>query len=132
MNINTCDMCVILSTRKGVNENEDPTLVDKSAILCSLNIKSMTFDDTVGLIGKNKKLPSKCILSDVTRIVMASMWGILKARAGRGTYIHWEEIVGKDWKRKLESRGKRAVSGEGREGSRERGGGGNRERGGSE
>lgn len=50
-------MCVILSARKGVNENDDPTLVDKSAILCSLNIKSMTFDDTVALLAKCKKLP---------------------------------------------------------------------------
>lgn len=50
-------MCVILSARKGVAETEDPTLVDKSAILCSLNIKSMTFDDTVGLLSKNTKMP---------------------------------------------------------------------------
>jgi len=57
VNINTCDMCVILSARKGVAETEDPTLVDKSAILCSLNIKSMTFDDTVGLLSKNTKMP---------------------------------------------------------------------------
>lgn len=50
-------MCVILSARKGVSDTEDPTLVDKSAILCSLNIKSMTFDDTVGLMSKNTKMP---------------------------------------------------------------------------
>ena len=61
VNINMCDMCVILSARKGVNENDDPTLVDKSAILCSLNIKSMTFDDTIGLMAKNKKLPGNMI-----------------------------------------------------------------------
>ena len=52
-------MCVILSARKGVAENDDPSLVDKSAILCSLNIKSMTFDDTVGLLSKNAKMPGK-------------------------------------------------------------------------
>lgn len=52
-------MCVILSARKGVSENDDPTLVDKSAILCSLNIKSMTFDETAALIARNKKLPGK-------------------------------------------------------------------------
>ncbi|XP_067937566.1 calcium-activated potassium channel slowpoke-like isoform X2 [Watersipora subatra] len=57
VNISTCDMCVILSARKGVNETDDPSLVDKSAILCSLNIKSMTFDDTLGLMIKNKRLP---------------------------------------------------------------------------
>jgi len=43
-----CDMCVILSAR---NSNADDTnLVDKEAILCSLNIKAMTFDDTSGLL----------------------------------------------------------------------------------
>jgi len=41
-------MCVILSAR---NSNADDTnLVDKEAILCSLNIKAMTFDDTSGLL----------------------------------------------------------------------------------
>ena len=48
VNINLCDMCVILSARK--KTSEDPTLVDKEAILCSLNIKAMTFDDSLGLI----------------------------------------------------------------------------------
>lgn len=52
-------MCVILSARKTLLPLEDPTLVDKSAILCSLNIKSMTFDDTVGLMTKNKRMPGK-------------------------------------------------------------------------
>ena len=41
-------MCVILSARKGTND--DSNLVDKESILCSLNIKAMTFDDTVGLL----------------------------------------------------------------------------------
>ncbi|XP_064622887.1 calcium-activated potassium channel slo-1-like isoform X8 [Lineus longissimus] len=48
VNINLCDMCVILSARK--TASEDPTLVDKEAILCSLNIKAMTFDDSIGLL----------------------------------------------------------------------------------
>ncbi|CAH1794980.1 unnamed protein product [Owenia fusiformis] len=48
MNINLCDMCTILSARKPAID--DPTLVDKEAILCSLNIKAMTFDDTIGLL----------------------------------------------------------------------------------
>jgi len=48
VHINMCDMCVILSAR---NSNADDTnLVDKEAILCSLNIKAMTFDDTSGLL----------------------------------------------------------------------------------
>ena len=41
-------MCVILSARK--SNVEDGSLVDKEAILCSLNIKAMTFDDTSGLL----------------------------------------------------------------------------------
>ncbi|CAL1545839.1 unnamed protein product [Lymnaea stagnalis] len=48
VNINLCDMCVIVSAKD--RNMEDPNLVDKEAILCSLNIKAMTFDDTVGLI----------------------------------------------------------------------------------
>ena len=39
-------MCVILSAK--VPSNDDPTLADKEAILASLNIKAMTFDDTIG------------------------------------------------------------------------------------
>ena len=41
-------MCVILSARK--TNVDDSNLVDKEAILCSLNIKAMTFDDTMGLL----------------------------------------------------------------------------------
>ncbi|KAK2169419.1 hypothetical protein LSH36_10g10030 [Paralvinella palmiformis] len=48
VNINLCDMCVILSARK--SNVEDSNLVDKEAILCCLNIKAMTFDDTLGLL----------------------------------------------------------------------------------
>ena len=48
VHINMCEMCVILSAR---NSNaDDNNLVDKEAILCSLNIKAMTFDDTSGLL----------------------------------------------------------------------------------
>eukprot|EP00091_Calanus_sinicus_P002022 TRINITY_DN12050_c0_g1_i2.p1 TRINITY_DN12050_c0_g1~~TRINITY_DN12050_c0_g1_i2.p1 ORF type:complete len:573 (-),score=160.76 TRINITY_DN12050_c0_g1_i2:651-2369(-) len=43
VNVNLCDMCVILSAK--VPSNEDPTLADKEAILASLNIKAMTFGD---------------------------------------------------------------------------------------
>ena len=46
VNVNLCDMCVILSAK--VPSNDDPTLADKEAILASLNIKAMTFDDTIG------------------------------------------------------------------------------------
>ncbi|KHJ42250.1 Calcium-activated BK potassium channel alpha subunit [Trichuris suis] len=44
VNINNCDMCVILSARVP-NPSEDPTLADKEAILASLNIKAMQFED---------------------------------------------------------------------------------------
>ncbi|KFD54421.1 hypothetical protein M514_04764 [Trichuris suis] len=45
VNVNLCDMCVIISARIP-NPNEDPTLTDKEAILASLNIKAMNFDAT--------------------------------------------------------------------------------------
>nr|AWJ68271.1 putative large conductance calcium-activated potassium channel BKKCa 1 [Hirudo verbana] len=48
VHINLCDMCVILSARNSTGD--DSNLVDKEAILCSLNIKAMTFDDTMGLL----------------------------------------------------------------------------------
>jgi len=50
VNVNLCDMCVILSAK--VPSNEDPTLADKEAILASLNIKAMTFDDTIGVLSQ--------------------------------------------------------------------------------
>ena len=52
MNVNLCDMCVILSAK--VPSNDDPTLADKEAILASLNIKAMTFDDTIGVLTQSK------------------------------------------------------------------------------
>ncbi|KAF2350312.1 hypothetical protein FHG87_018932 [Trinorchestia longiramus] len=51
VNVNLCDMCVILSAK--VPSNDDPTLADKEAILASLNIKAMTFDDTIGVLSQN-------------------------------------------------------------------------------
>lgn len=48
VNINLCDMCVVLSAKD--KNLDDQHLVDKEAILCSLNIKAMTFDDSIGLI----------------------------------------------------------------------------------
>uniref|UniRef100_A0A5S6QWD3 BK channel n=1 Tax=Trichuris muris TaxID=70415 RepID=A0A5S6QWD3_TRIMR len=49
VNVNLCDMCVIISARIP-NPNEDPTLTDKEAILASLNIKAMNFDATTALL----------------------------------------------------------------------------------
>merc|ERR1719460_1469815 len=55
VNVNLCDMCVILSAK--VPSNEDPTLADKEAILASLNIKAMTFDDTIGVLNQSSVVP---------------------------------------------------------------------------
>merc|ERR1719210_1862106 len=54
VNVNLCDMCVILSAK--VPSNDDPTLADKEAILASLNIKAMTFDDTIGVLNSNMNM----------------------------------------------------------------------------
>ena len=54
VNVNLCDMCVILSAK--VPSNDDPTLADKEAILASLNIKAMTFDDTIGVLSRSSRL----------------------------------------------------------------------------
>ncbi|XP_066150084.1 calcium-activated potassium channel slowpoke isoform X2 [Euwallacea fornicatus] len=53
VNVNLCDMCCILSAK--VPSNDDPTLADKEAILASLNIKAMTFDDTIGVLSQNNE-----------------------------------------------------------------------------
>jgi potassium large conductance calcium-activated channel subfamily M alpha protein 1 len=37
-----------------VPSNDDPTLADKEAILASLNIKAMTFDDTIGVLSQSE------------------------------------------------------------------------------
>lgn len=42
-------MCVIISSID--RDSTDENLIDKSAILCSLNIKAMNFDDSIGLLG---------------------------------------------------------------------------------
>ncbi|ESO08881.1 hypothetical protein HELRODRAFT_168799 [Helobdella robusta] len=70
VHINMCDMCIILSARNSTGE--DSNLVDKEAILCSLNIKAMTFDDTVGLLScqqqrmqQQQQLPQQIQISGV-------------------------------------------------------------------
>ena len=42
-----------------VPSNDDPTLADKEAILASLNIKAMTFDDTIGVLNQSKRFISQ-------------------------------------------------------------------------
>ena len=48
-------MCVIVSAKD--KNLDDPNLVDKEAILCSLNIKAMTFDDSIGLLQASTPAP---------------------------------------------------------------------------
>ncbi|XP_041331769.1 calcium-activated potassium channel subunit alpha-1 isoform X14 [Pyrgilauda ruficollis] len=53
VNINLCDMCVILSANQ--NNIDDASLQDKECILASLNIKSMQFDDSIGVLQANSQ-----------------------------------------------------------------------------
>uniref|UniRef100_A0A8C2A141 Calcium-activated potassium channel subunit alpha-1 n=1 Tax=Cyprinus carpio TaxID=7962 RepID=A0A8C2A141_CYPCA len=53
VNVNLCDMCVILSANQ--NNIDDASLQDKECILASLNIKSMQFDDSIGLLQANSQ-----------------------------------------------------------------------------
>ncbi|XP_023805630.1 calcium-activated potassium channel subunit alpha-1 isoform X16 [Oryzias latipes] len=53
VNINLCDMCVILSANQ--NNIDDASLQDKECILASLNIKSMLFDDSIRVLQANSQ-----------------------------------------------------------------------------
>nr|ADD16622.1 calcium-activated potassium channel variant E11p11-AB4 [Gallus gallus] len=53
VNINLCDMCVILSANQ--NNIDDASLQDKECVLASLNIKSMQFDDSIGVLQANSQ-----------------------------------------------------------------------------
>ncbi|KAF3704334.1 Calcium-activated potassium channel subunit alpha-1 [Channa argus] len=53
VNVNLCDMCVILSANQ--NNIDDASLQDKECILASLNIKSMLFDDSIGVLQANSQ-----------------------------------------------------------------------------
>lgn len=46
-------MCVILSANQ--NNIDDSSLQDKECILASLNIKSMLFDDSIGVLQANSQ-----------------------------------------------------------------------------
>ena len=48
VNINMCEMCVIIAANQ--NQIEDPSLQDKECILASLNIKSMEFNEMQGIL----------------------------------------------------------------------------------
>ena len=67
VNVNLCDMCVILSAK--VPSNDDPTLADKEAILASLNIKAMTFDDTIGVLTQSKRRQIPIWRNEFTRVL---------------------------------------------------------------
>ena len=43
INIDTCHMCVVVSARIP-DDDEDPAIADKEALLITLNVKSMQFD----------------------------------------------------------------------------------------
>merc|ERR1719189_1375242 len=60
VNVNLCDMCVILSAK--VAAGEDPSLADKEAILSSLNIKAMTFGD----LSNGESADSSDVLSNLS------------------------------------------------------------------
>ena len=45
-----------MNCMRQVPSNEDPTLADKEAILASLNIKAMTFDDTIGVLSQGEEI----------------------------------------------------------------------------
>lgn len=70
VNINLCDMCVILSAK--IPSSDDPTLADKEAILASLNIKAMTFDEiiTVALNDSSQAAVAGNQLSNINQLPM--------------------------------------------------------------
>ena len=55
LNIQLCNMCVIISSIDRVSTDEH--LIDKSAILCSLNLKAMNFEDKNNEIIFGKDVP---------------------------------------------------------------------------
>ena len=94
VNINLCDMCVILSARKA--NVDDSNLVDKEAILCSLNIKAMTFDDTLGLLeasaeGQN---PGWCIFNQLSiwKVITAPLKFCLESSRASHRTSHWHSL----------------------------------------
>lgn len=79
VNINLCDMCVILSANQ--NNIDDASLQDKECILASLNIKSMLFDDSIGVLQANSQGKEWPI------IVQCTAWE--GQGPGTGNIPHW-------------------------------------------
>ena len=48
MNVNLCDMCVILSAK--IANVDDASMADKEAVLANLNINAMTFNKVGKLV----------------------------------------------------------------------------------
>ena len=88
--VNLCSMCVILSARK--SNVEDGSLVDKEAILCSLNIKAMSFDETSGLLFNapgstgERAPPSLPLLRSVVIVIIIIIIIII------GWLVHWQTL----------------------------------------
>lgn len=57
-------MCVILSANQ--NNIDDASLQDKECILASLNIKSMQFDDSIGVLQANSQGKERPIIVHCT------------------------------------------------------------------
>uniref|UniRef100_A0A1I8JSB2 BK channel n=1 Tax=Macrostomum lignano TaxID=282301 RepID=A0A1I8JSB2_9PLAT len=68
VNINLAQMCVVLSSKQNSGMGDDATLVDKEAILCSLNIKAMAFDTPPPPVEQgsgSNRLNNICILTEL-------------------------------------------------------------------
>jgi len=92
VNINLCDMCVILSANQ--NNIEDASLQDKECILATLNIKSMQFDDSIGVLQANsqgKKCPIRLHVHSWPK-------GTGYGREERRVVKKWKKKRGKDWR----------------------------------
>lgn len=74
-------MCVIISARIP-NPNEDPTLADKEAILASLNIKAMQFEDNITFGVPIQRVVA--VPGAPAQTVAASMAAAVAASAGTG------------------------------------------------
>ena len=75
--ISSCHMCVILTASDMTSD--DPTLIDKEAILCSLNIKTMEFSNFAELwktSGANKRLLALQIKSNSSCLIISLLVGV--------------------------------------------------------
>ena len=63
VHLSTCKMCVIVGTSGSSGSTSDPTLVDKSVILATLNVRAMRFSsaeaDCFDSLKKNISRPQR-------------------------------------------------------------------------